>query len=231
MTWVTSEEAVEPSDRLGAAVDPTLPHTPEEVLVKLAEGVSAQTISSESEAISERWIKVSVPDGMSAVEGLAHFSAIDGVEKVELNYVIQLDPTNAEPFEPSQASDAASSGDARVAALTPNDPFFQYQWHMPAVQAPNAWAVSRGSGAVVAVLDTGADQFGQDLRCHTFVAPYDATTDTPGTPVDFNGHGLHVTGTVAQCTDNGVGVTGLAHDASIMPVKVLGDDGAGTVSD
>lgn len=40
-----------------------------------------------------------------------------------------------------------------------------------------------------------------------------------------------VSGTIAQATDNGVGVAGLAHGTCIMPVKVLSDDGSGTFAD
>jgi subtilisin family serine protease len=45
---------------------------------------------------------------------------------------------------------------------------------------------------------------------------------------DDEGHGTHVTGTIAQSTDNGIGVAGAAFDTTIMPVKVLGAAGYGT---
>ena len=46
-------------------------------------------------------------------------------------------------------------------------------------------------------------------------------------PNDENGHGTHVAGTIAA-ERNGIGATGVAYDAAIMPVKVLGDNGSGT---
>ncbi len=47
-------------------------------------------------------------------------------------------------------------------------------------------------------------------------------------PNDNNGHGTHVTGTIAQTTDNGLGVAGIAFNTTIMPIKVLAYDGQGS---
>ncbi len=53
-----------------------------------------------------------------------------------------------------------------------------------------------------------------------FVAPRDFIwNDTD--PVDLDGHGTHVSGTVGQLTNNGVGVAGMAFNVRIMPVKVI----------
>ena len=84
----------------------------------------------------------------------------------------------------------------------------------------------------MAVVDSGVSQEGEDLGCLTFVAPYNAITDTTGDIAadDDNGHGTHVAGTVAQCTNNGVGVAGIAFDASLMPIKVLDSSGKGDLS-
>jgi len=48
---------------------------------------------------------------------------------------------------------------------------------------------------------------------------------------DDNGHGTHVAGTIAQSTNNGYGVAGIAYQASLMPLKVLSNYGGGTVAD
>ena len=53
-----------------------------------------------------------------------------------------------------------------------------------------------------------------------FVAPRDFIWDT-ATPMDLDGHGTHVAGTVGQLTNNGVGVAGMAFNVRIMPLKVV----------
>ena len=59
-----------------------------------------------------------------------------------------------------------------------------------------------------------------------FVAPYDFVSHNKY-PVDREGHGTFVAGTVAESTNNGYGLTGLAYGASIMPVRILDADGTG----
>jgi len=114
-----------------------------------------------------------------------------------------------------------------VQLATPNDPYLGYQWNLELIHAEQAWDLSDGVGAVVAVLDTGVspgdDGFAHLLQGYDF---YYGDTD----PSDGVGHGTHVAGTIAQQTDNGVGVAGVAPRASILPVKVLGDNGYGDVS-
>ena len=56
-----------------------------------------------------------------------------------------------------------------------------------------------------------------------FVSPRDFIWET-ALPFDFDGHGTHVTGTIGQATNNGVGVAGMAFNARIMPVKVIAGD-------
>ncbi|MEA3510410.1 MAG: cell wall-binding repeat-containing protein [Actinomycetota bacterium] len=111
----------------------------------------------------------------------------------------------------------------------PNDPAFVDQWHLTKIGAENAWDHGTGSGITVAIADSGVSIGGVDLTCRTFKYPYNAFSgDTSLLSVsDDTGHGTHVTGTVAQCTNNGVGAAGVAPDASIMPIKVL-SGGTGT---
>ncbi|WP_415906155.1 S8 family serine peptidase [Neptuniibacter sp. QD72_48] len=113
--------------------------------------------------------------------------------------------------------------------FAPNDPLYGYQWHFGAVQAEQAWAIYDGAGVNVAVLDTGLQSGGPDgIDC---VLPGYNAIDGSANVADGDGHGTHVSGTVAQSTNNGVGVAGLAHGACILPVKVLDDNGSGTDAD
>jgi subtilisin family serine protease len=112
-------------------------------------------------------------------------------------------------------------------ALTiPNDPYYSVQWNLHMVDAEGAWAHTTGVGTLVAVLDTGVYTSGDDglNAVRTGWNFIDGSSDTS----DVYGHGTHVAGTIAQSTHNGQGAAGLAHGSTILPVKVLGDDGWGS---
>ncbi|MBB6599865.1 S8 family serine peptidase [Luteimonas sp. MC1825] len=131
------------------------------------------------------------------------------------------------------------------AALTPNDTNFSQQWGFgttPAgIRATQAWDVTTGTGAVVAVLDTGITNH-SDLNAN-MLPGYDFIIDTAvagdgngrdgdaSDPGDYSGgyssswHGTHVAGTVAAVTNNGKGVAGTAFGAKVVPVRVLGRGG------
>lgn len=128
------------------------------------------------------------------------------------------------------------------AFLIPNDPFYPFQWHLDnstygGIHVSQAWDISRGAGVVVAVVDTGIayEDFGlsfkkaPDLANTCFVSGYDFINNDSH-PNDDNSHGTHVAGTVAQSTNNGVGVAGVAYESCLMPVKVLDRNGSGSYS-
>ena len=52
------------------------------------------------------------------------------------------------------------------------------------------------------------------------MSPYDFVWDD-ATPMDTDGHGTHVAGTIGQLTDNGVGAAGIAFHVKLMPLKVI----------
>jgi serine protease len=131
---------------------------------------------------------------------------------------------------------------AHAAAEAPNDPGFKYQWNLFSpygINVVEAWTLAAGlgapggRGAVVAVLDSGVayERFHRyrrapDLRRKTFVHPWDFI-QRDRHPNDVYGHGTHVSGTIAQTTNNRVGTAGIAYNAKIMPLRVLDAHGEG----
>jgi serine protease len=111
----------------------------------------------------------------------------------------------------------------------PNDPEYSQQWNLRSINVESAWDETKGSGVTVAVIDTGISPV-PDLKDTTFVKGYDFINDRIEA-YDDAGHGTHVAGTIAQSTNNGYGVAGIAYEASLMPLKVLGASGGGTVAD
>jgi serine protease len=109
------------------------------------------------------------------------------------------------------------------------------------LNAPEAWEILKqrgaggGRGARVAVLDTGVAYMNKKPQFHKspdfarsqFLPGYDFV-DKDRVPLDEDGHGTHVTGTIAERTGNHFGLTGLASRAKIIPVRVLDSDGFGT---
>jgi serine protease len=108
------------------------------------------------------------------------------------------------------------------------DPGRPQQWGLDAIGADAAWTVTRGAGIVVAVVDTGVapapDLAGHVLPGWNILARNDDATDD-------NGHGTHVAGTIAEIGGNGLAESGVAPEASILPVKVLDATGGGTDAD
>jgi len=118
-----------------------------------------------------------------------------------------------------------------------------YSWHGPnggGINVQPAWDMADGAGVIVAVLDSGVayENYNDpvsgktfvkapDLAQTTFVAGYDFVANDSH-PNDENSHGTHVTGTIAQSTNNSLGVAGVAFKCSIMPVRVLNASGSGT---
>ncbi len=134
----------------------------------------------------------------------------------------------------------------------PTDPYYSYQWNLDnaaygGIHMEGAWGISSGDpNIIVAVIDTGVayENYQEEsvVRRRTTVVTYTQAPDLADTyfvpgydfvnndahPNDDAGHGTHVTGTIAQSTNNGTGVAGIAYGTAIMPIKVLDSSGSGS---
>jgi thermitase len=152
-----------------------------------------------------------------------------------------------------------------VASPTTGDPYLLDQWGLhntgqtvdapgtadADIDAPEAWAITRGAGATVAVVDAGIEVTHPDLAGQFWSNPGETGggRETNGVDDDHNGlvddwrgwdfvnddntietqsnfHGTHVAGTVAAVTGNGIGVAGVAPEAKVLPVKIFGAPGS-----
>jgi len=194
-------------------------YVPGEIVVKFHDGVSRQQVDAVQADLGTSLISANtqiginqlrIPAGSTVEDMVAAFNARPDVEFAEPNYIAH-------------------------AFMTPNDPYYSYQWHMPMINMPAAWDQTTGSpSVVVAVIDCGVayETYGAftqapDLAGTTFVAGYDYVNNDSH-PNDDCAHGTHVAGTIAQTTNNSLGVAGVAFNCAIMPIKVLDASGNGT---
>jgi serine protease len=156
---------------------------------------------------------VTLERGVSVPEAMARFRAMKEVEYAEPNGVV-------------------------YAFLTPDDRFFTNQWNLRLLNATKMWDIQQGDASViVAVVDTGIayEDFGvyakaPDWGSTVFVQGFDFV-NFDDHPNDDNAHGTHVASTIAEGTNNGLGVAGMAFRCALMPVKVLDEEGNGSFFD
>ena len=182
------------------------------VVVKMAEGASeASLLSAASRAGAS-----AVTHPAYADFSVVHLSSGQDVEAAAAAMATAPGVVYAEP-------------DAIVRLLyVPNDPLYKYQWNLQKLDMERTWDINPGaaSSLTVAIVDSGVAYLDQgsfrqapDLAGVNFVSPHDFIWDDDQ-PFDLDGHGTHVTGTVAERTGNDTGVAGMAYNVSIMPVKV-----------
>jgi serine protease len=217
----TAHDLSRPSYSIAELPDDFGAHVPGAIVVDFKDG----TTKAQIDAIEGSWgIDLELADEEEGVDSaIAVASGVDEKGEEALLEQIRSNP-DVEAAEPLMTVRAS---------FAPNDPQYAKQWNLKMINMPKAWDKSRGKGVVVAVLDTGIayedyKDFKQvpDLKGAKFVEGYDFVNKTSHAN-DDHGHGTHVAGTIAQATDNAVGVAGVAFEATLMPVKVLDHFGSG----
>jgi thermitase len=197
------------------------PYRSGEILVKLRSGLRATEArqlgtrhdASVLGAIEKRGIyRLAVPAGRSVPEMVELFARDPSCEYAEPNYL------------------------GRAGDFVPNDTWFGWQWHLnnpwsgADIDAVEGWQISRGSAStVVAVLDSGIDSDHPEFAGR-ILPGFDFVNDDDDPETNL-AHGSEVTGLLAANADNSFAVAGVDHAAGILPVKVVSDDGYGTVFD
>ncbi len=177
--------------------------------------------------------KIKLPAGVTVEEAIIKLENDPAIEYAEPNYLLQLYSIPNDPYYSSAGSWGQSYDDL---------------WGIKKIQSSTAWDIAQGEGVTVAVIDSGVEYNHEDLASNILInnkeipnngidddgngyvddvrgwdfsgdGSYSIVEDKD--PMDTNGHGTHVSGTIAAIGNNGIGVIGVAPKAKIMPVKIF----------
>ena len=200
-----------------------------ELLVKFKSGVNDMQKGTAHRMVGAQVIKkvklegiekIKLPDDVSVDEAVRLYKEHPDVEYAEPNYLVR-------------------------AAAIPDDSRFYTQWSLQNtgqmvngvvgttdadIDAPEAWELTKGTPSIiVAVIDSGADKNHPDLA-DNLLTGYDFVDDD-NEPADLNGHGTHIAGIIGAVSNNAQGITGIAWNLRIMPLRALDQNGEGTIAD
>ena len=222
-----------------------------EILVKYRFHVSASTIRSFHDRLGASTIRafrytgiqhVKLPPAMSVETALEVYRGNPDVVYAEPNYIRYLNATTPNDSLFSRLWGLNNTGQSvnGTSGTAGAD-----------VDGPEAWDVTQGSNTVViAVMDTGVDYNHPDLAGNIWSNPGEVAgntldddnngyvddirgwdfVDDDNDPVDVQGHGTHVSGTIAAVGNNAIGVTGVCWQAKIMPLRTFDAFGGGATS-
>ena len=181
--------------------------------------------------------ELQLSQGMSIEGALAVFQADTRVATAEANYRLMLEGI---PNDPRFSSMYGLNNTAQTGGTQDAD-----------IDAPEAWNINTGTRrTIVAVIDTGVDYNHQDLAANMWrntgeisgdgvdndgngyvddIYGYDFANNDAD-PMDDNGHGTHVSGTIGAVGNNGIGTTGVNWNTRIMALKFLAADGSGSTA-
>ena len=231
------------------------PAAPDELIVRFRPGTDAPTRSDARAAIGAKRKEglplrglelLDLPAGASPRAAAARLAREPAVDYAEPNWTRHASGSVSDPLFPYEWGIHNTGQTINGTAGTADAD----------IDAPEAWDVSSGDPRVtVAVVDTGVDTTHPDLRSQLWTNPGESGSgrDTNGLdddadgfvddvhgwnfvgdngdPTDDNGHGTHVSGTIAAASGDDRGVAGVAHRSTVMPLRVLNANGSGTVAD
>jgi subtilisin family serine protease len=163
-------------------------------------------------------------------EFVSKASKIKGVQSVVPNLTEQW-------LDPNEKSVSFVADNGNPPSIGDDEQFFGYLWGLDAIDAPEAWNEGyKGAGVRVAVLDGGFYLDQPDLAPNinlelsmNFVDD-EVLQFIPTEEIGLFSHGSHVAGTIAAAA-NGIGIIGVAPEAELVLLKVLGDSGSGNFGD
>jgi len=218
------------AERAAAATqDPTT------LIVDFRDDISSQALASNGYteipisdySARDRLYRIEFATPEEAAAAMTRLARDPDVESVDYDSQATIPPD--ETFVATNGSMEAECQDSKdQRGAFPNDACFHYQWHMTQIGLPDAWKLGDGRDVVVAVIDTGVTKVG-DLARTKFVPGYNFVKNNDDAS-DDHGHGTHVAGTIAESTNNKIGVAGVAYGAAIMPIKVLSASGSGSMA-
>lgn len=230
--------------RAASAVDLVVGFAPDATAIdqvhELADaGVGGATVTSVARADIPQLdaVIVSVP----AAEAAAirrELAAADGVRYVEVegrarmleDPAVEPAPTDAGPApEAVPTTDSGEpAGPPDEPAWVADDPLLPRQWALTRLGAASAWQLTRGTGALIAVVDTGVDASHPDLAGRVQMGRDFVDGDDDSS--DVQGHGTHVAGIAGASAGDGYGIAGMAPASTILAVRVLDAQGGGDYS-
>jgi serine protease len=207
------------------------------VLVKWNDGLAHRTFGRGAQALGNGLYRVNLPSALSVDQAVAALRVRSGVAIAQPDYRVEIART---PDDPSFGSLWGLDNTGQGGGTPSAD-----------IGAPVAWNTSTGTGhTIVAVIDTGVDYNHPDLAANMWrnsreipgngidddhngykddVYGYDFANNDSN-PMDDNGHGTHVSGTIGALGNNGIGVAGVDWHAKIMALKFLDSSGSGYLS-
>ncbi|GET35334.1 S8 family serine peptidase [Microseira wollei] len=214
---------------------PDAEYVPNQVIVKFNSGVQTADIESLQQSLGATVLGTTTNLGiqlwelrsLTADQAIATFGNDSRIEYIERNYIRSLDAT---PNDPSFNQLWGLNNTGQTGGKLDAD-----------IDAPEAWNIQTGNNVVVGVIDTGVDYNHPDLAANIWTNPgeiagdgidndgngyvddihgYDFS-DGDSNPLDYQGHGTHVAGTIGAVGNNSTGVAGVNWSAKIMPIKIF----------
>ena len=227
-------------------------YVPDELLVKFKSDIEKGSIQKAHALLGANKMKefkfigfqhIKLPAGMSVEEGIQKYLQNPDVEYVQPNYILRIKTTTPNDTGYANLWGLHNTGQTvnNTSGIVDAD-----------IDAPEAWDITTGSdNVVIAVIDSGVAYDHPDLKDNIWTNPGETSCtdgiDNDGNgyvddckgwdfvgndnaPYDFNGHGTHISGTIAAKGNNGLGVVGVNWNVRIMPIRTFDASGSGTTA-